>query len=276
MNVFREKRWARWRPSTVAAWLLAYAVMTPASAAEHETLSIGITQFPATLNPNIDVMAAKSYVLGMALRPFTVYGADWSLICLLCAQLPSIANGLAVPVDLPDGKKGIDLTYTIRPDAQWADGVPVTTADVTFTYEVGRNPQSGISNAELYRRISGIDIKDDKTFTLHVDKMTFDYAAIHDFMLMPAHIERDAFAAPAEYRLRTRYNTDPTNPGLLQWPYRVTNLSRLAHSGAECALGGSAGPISADHGSHDREYRGARSHCCRARRRDAGEPVAAR
>ena len=55
---------------------------------------------------------------------------------------PSIANGLAVTVDLPDGKKGIDLTYTIRPDAHWADGVPVTTADVRFTYEVGRDPQS--------------------------------------------------------------------------------------------------------------------------------------
>jgi peptide/nickel transport system substrate-binding protein len=229
MNVFREKRPARWRSRTIVAWFLACAVITPASPAERETLSIGITQFPATLNPNIDVMAAKSYVLGMTLRPFTIYDAEWKLICLLCTELPSIANGLAVTVDLPDGKKGIDLTYTIRPDAQWADGVPVTTADVKFTYEVGRNPQSGISNAELYRRISGIDIKDDKTFTLHVDKLTFDYAAIHDFMLLPAHIERDAFAAPAEYRLRTRYNADPTAPGLYNGPYRITEFVPGSH-----------------------------------------------
>ena len=72
-------------------------------------------------------------------------------------MLPSIENGLAVPVDLPDGKKGIDLTYTIRADASWGDGTPVTTADVLFTYAVGRNPLSTISNAELYRRITGID-----------------------------------------------------------------------------------------------------------------------
>src|SRR4030081_3767306 len=134
MNVFREKQ--RRRGVASLAWLLACTVIIPASAAAHEALSIGITQFPATLNPNIDVMAAKNYVLGMALRPFTVYDAEWKLACLLCNELPSIANGLAVPVDLPDGKKGIDLTYTIRPDAQWADGVPVTTADVQFTYEV--------------------------------------------------------------------------------------------------------------------------------------------
>src|SRR5436305_5475021 len=119
--------------------LLAAAVTLPAAAAEHTTLTIGLIQFPSTLNPNIDAMAAKSYVLGMALRPFTVYDADWKLVCLLCTELPSIENGLAVPVDLADGKKGIDLTYTIRPEAKWGDGQAVTTADVMFTYDVGRN-----------------------------------------------------------------------------------------------------------------------------------------
>ncbi len=197
--------------------------------AERDGLTIGIIQFPATLNPNIDVMAAKNYVLGMALRPFTVYDADWKLVCLLCTQLPSIENGMAVPIDLPDGKKGIDITFTIRPDAAWADGVAVTTADVKFTYEVGRNPQSGVSNGELYRRITGIDVKDDKTFTMHVDKLTFDYAAIHDFMLLPVHVEQDAFADPAQYRLRTRYITDPTNPGLYNGPYRIIELVAGSH-----------------------------------------------
>src|SRR5437764_2570455 len=212
-----------------AAVLLVCAIIAPLHAAERDSLSIGITQFPATLNPNIDVMAAKSYVLGLSLRPFTAYDADWKLTCLLCTELPSISNGLAVPVDLPGGKKGIDLTYTIRADAKWADGAPVTTEDVRFTYDVGRNPQSGVSNAELYRRISGIDIKDARTFTMHVDKLTFDYAAIQDLMLLPAHIERDAFADPAQYRLRTHYNTDPTNPGLYNGPYRIAEFVAGSH-----------------------------------------------
>src|SRR5579864_225237 len=121
----------------------------PGAIAARDSLSIGITQFPATLNPNIDAMAAKSYVLGMALRPFTVYDADWKLVCLICTTLPTIENGLAVPVERGNGKKGIDLTYTIRADANWGDGVPVTTKDVLFTYEVGRNPQSAVGDAEL-------------------------------------------------------------------------------------------------------------------------------
>ena len=129
----------------------------------------------------------------------------------------------------PDGRKGIDLTYTIRPDATWGDGVPVTTADVLFTYEVGRNRQSAISNAELYRRITGIDAKDDKTFTMHLDKLTFDYAAINDFVVLPAHIERPAFADPAQYRVQTRYATDPTNPGLYNGPYRISEVATGSH-----------------------------------------------
>jgi peptide/nickel transport system substrate-binding protein len=201
----------------------------PAAAAEHDMLTIGITQFPATLNPNIDAMAAKSYVLGMALRPFTVYDADWKLVCLLCTDVPTIENGRAVAVDRREGGKGVDLTFTIRPDAAWGDGVPVTTADVMFTYEVGRNPQSAVTSAELYRRITSIDVKDDKTFTLHLDKLTFDYAAINGFVLLPAHIERQAFADPAQYRVQTRYATDPTNPGLYNGPYRITEVATGSH-----------------------------------------------
>lgn len=226
-NVFREKGTScrRWLP----ALAVAVPLCAPATAAARDSLTIGITQFPSTLNPNIDAMAAKSYVLGMALRPFTVYDADWRLVCLLCGTLPSIDNGLAVPVDLADGKKGIDITYTIRPEATWGDGVPVTTEDVLFTYKVGRHKESAVGNAELYRRITSIDVKDDKTFTLHVDKLTFDYAAINDFVLLPAHIEGAAFADPAQYRVRTRYNTDSTNPGLYNGPYRVSEVVAGSH-----------------------------------------------
>ena len=203
------------------------------AAAERDSLAIGITQFPATLNPNIDAMVAKSYVLAMAVRPFTAYDAEWKLVCLLCTELPSLENGLAVPVDLPEGGRGLKLTYTIRPDATWGDGVPVTTADVLFTYEVGRNPQSAVSDAELYRRITRIDVKDGKTFTLHLNKLTFDYAAINGFVLLPAHIERPAFAEPAQYRIQTRYATDPTNPGLYNGPYRIAEVATGSHVALE-------------------------------------------
>lgn len=232
INASRENRGGAFRRFGLPALLLALAsaaALPVAAAAARDQLTIGIIQFPSTLNPNIDAMVAKSYVLGFTVRPFTVYDADWKLVCVLCTELPTIENGKAVPTDLPDGKKGVDLTYTIRPDAKWGDGTPVTTRDVQFTYEVGRDPRSSIGNAELYRRITRINGVDDKTFTMHVDKLTFDFAAINDFVLLPAHLERDAFADPAQYRVRTRYSTDPTNPGLYNGPYRISEFSAGSH-----------------------------------------------
>ena len=217
-------------------WLLALllalsfgAPMGAAAARPADELSIGITQFPSTLHPSIESMLAKMYVLGAVRRPLTTYDPDWHLVCMLCVTLPSIENGLAVPIDLPGGKRGIRLTYTLQPEARWGDGVPITTDDILFTYEVGRHPLSGVADAELYRRITHIEAKDAKTFTVELDKLTFDYAGLDDFAVLPAHLERAAFADPAQYRFRTLYDTDPTNPGLYFGPYRVTEVAQGSH-----------------------------------------------
>ena len=200
------------------------------AAADGRTLTIGITQYPATLHPNIDSMAAKSYVLAMVRRPLTEYDADWRPRCFLCTELPTFENGLAREVTNPEGGRGVALTYTIRPDATWGDGTPVSTEDVLFTWEVGRHPQSGVANAEMYRRIYRIEVIDEKTFTIYDEKLTFQYNTINDFRLLPAHLERPVFEAdPATYRNRTLYDTDPTNPGLYFGPYRITELVSGSH-----------------------------------------------
>jgi peptide/nickel transport system substrate-binding protein len=211
------------------AFVLVLAAWPWAPAWARDQLTIGIVQYPATLNPDIDEMAAKSYVLGFVSRPFTVFDASWKIVCLLCTELPSFENGRAVKTQLPGGKTGVDLTYTIRSDAKWADGVPVTTDDVRFTYAFGRNKDSAVANAEMYREILGVDVKDDKTFTLHFDRLGYDYAAIDDFVLLPAHLEQAAFADPAQYRVRTLYATDPTNPGLYDGPYRISEVAAGSH-----------------------------------------------
>ncbi len=198
--------------------------------AAKDELVIGVTQFPSTLHPNIDAMAAKSYVLGMAQRPFTAYDPKWQLVCMLCTELPTIENGLAKIEKQPDGRDGIALTYTIRPDATWGDGTPVSTDDVLFTYQVGSHPQSGVSNAELYRRITGIDAIDAKTFVMHLDRVEFEYNAINDFRPLPAHLDRPVFEAdPVAYRNRTIFDAEPANPGLYFGPYRITEVASGAY-----------------------------------------------
>jgi peptide/nickel transport system substrate-binding protein len=221
--------------STIPALILVAAawagLVTASSAGAAEELRIGISQYPTTLHPSREASVAKSYVAGMTRRPLTVYDHDWELICMLCTELPQIEAGTAIPEDLPPGVegagngRGIAMKYTIQPEATWGDGTPVTTKDVMFTWKAGKHPTAGIGNLELYRRIYDIDVVDEKTFWVHYDRITFEYAGINDFRLLPAHIEEPIFdAAPEDYRNRTAFDTDPTNRGLYFGPYRIVEV----------------------------------------------------
>ena len=76
--------------------LITYSEAGMSSAiASKDKLVIGIAQFPSTLHPNIDTVAAKSYIHAMTARHFTVFDKDWKLICMLFIKLPTIENGLA-------------------------------------------------------------------------------------------------------------------------------------------------------------------------------------
>ncbi len=204
------------------ASLVLLALATPAVAQPRDTLTIGVTQYPATWHPNLEPMVAKSYVEGFTLRPLTAYDPEWRLGCLLCETLPTLENGLAVRETTPDGKAGLRLTYTLREGARWADGRPVTAEDLRFAWEAGRNRETGFGPAEFYRSAYELVVVDQRTIILRLDKVTFDFASMGQFVPLPAHLERERWQAdPRGYRTRTAYDTESTNPGLWNGPYRV-------------------------------------------------------
>ena len=199
---------------------------TPADADEHKSLTIGMTQYPSTLHPNFDEMVAKSVVLGTAVRPITAHDAKWLPICVLCTELPSYENGKAKKEKTKDGKNGIAATYTLKPDVFWGDGTPVTTKDILLGYDVGRHPQSGVGNGDFFAKdIANISVEDDKTFTIHFAKEMCEFAHIGDFYALPEHLERKVFEEdPANYKNKTKYNTDQTNAGLYWGPYVISKV----------------------------------------------------
>jgi len=205
-----------------AAAALVAALAAPAAFAR-DTLTIGITQYPSTFHPNIENMAAKSYVLGFARRPLTAHDAEWRLVCLACETLPSLENGLAVRETTPAGRPGIRVTYRLREGFRWGDGTPVSAEDLRFAWEAGRDPATGFGPAEYYRSAYELIVEDARTVTLRFDRVTFDHASAGDFQPLPAHIERARWQAdPRAYRTRTAYDTEATNPGLWNGPFRIT------------------------------------------------------
>ncbi len=204
--------------------LLVLLVLSSPAWAKDE-LVLGMNSAPGSMHPMINSMLAKSVILNMTGRPITAYDADWKLVCLACTVLPTVENGKARLVDLADGKKGMEIDIELKP-LVWADGTPVTAADVQFAIDVGKHAQSGVSSTEEFRRMVKFDIKDDRHFTITTDRVTFDYNSL-EFRPMPVRIEKPIFEAnPAEYRNKTAYDTDPTNPGLAFGPYRIVELVR--------------------------------------------------
>jgi peptide/nickel transport system substrate-binding protein len=207
------------------ALFLALALASPAAAQPRDTLTIGITQFPSTFHPNIDSMAAKSYVLGFARRPLTAYDADWRLACLACETVPTLANGLAALETTPEGRAGIRVTYRLREGLRWADGTPVSSEDLRFAWEAGRAFETGFGPAEFYRSAYELIVVDERTVTLRFDRVTFEFASAGDFTPLPARIERPRWEADRRgYRSRTGYDTETTNPALWNGPFRITSV----------------------------------------------------
>lgn len=215
-------------PHNLLSGILAISLMAtaPAAAQTPQHLNIGISQYPSTLHPLFDAMVAKSLVLGPTQRPMTAHNAAWTGECLICTELPSFENGLAVRETYGEGKTGIAATYKIRPGLAWDDGTPLTAADFIFAWQVGKHPQSGVSNGEFFAKdIRDITSSAPDTVTIHFDKEKCSFALINDFHPLPAHLEKKIFDEdPANYKSRTLYNTDPARHGLYFGPYRISRL----------------------------------------------------
>ena len=222
------------RITRLVAFALCLSVLAirPAAAGKDQ-LTIGVAQFPSTLHPAIDAEAIKTYTVGFALRQLTAYGADWKNSCLLCAELPTIENGLAKIVSNADGSKGMAITLKLKPGLKWADGESVTAKDIEFTWRVAQDRRTGFANPHPWTRASKVDVIDETTAVLHLDKVLASYNEWDQ--LLPAHVEGPAYAAAAasgDYVMQTTYARAPTTPGLWNGPYRVSGYQ----SGSQIVL----------------------------------------
>src|SRR5436309_8289985 len=80
----------------------------------------------------------------------------------LAEATPTLENGLWKL--FPDGS--MDTSWTIRPNARWHDGTPVTTDDLLFTLQLNQDPQLVEFNNPRFRLISGVDAADARTITV--------------------------------------------------------------------------------------------------------------
>lgn len=116
---------------------------------------------PPSLNP---LLAHDQATIGYDLLICqTLIGVDASnrLVPVLVTRIPSRENG-----DIsPDGMR---ITYRLRHGVRFADGKPLTSADVLFTYRAIMDPRNNVLSLDAYRRIASVAAPDPYTAVVHL------------------------------------------------------------------------------------------------------------
>jgi len=78
------------------------------------------------------------------------------------------------------------LTYTIKPEATWDDGTPVSATDFRFTWETAVDPDLDIGDRTGYALIESADIIDDKTIEFTFSEPFAPFKQLF-FFVLPEH-----------------------------------------------------------------------------------------
>lgn len=83
---------------------------------------------------------------------------------------PSFTPALAESYEFSSDRSA--LTFELRPDAQWSDGVPITARDVRFTWQAQTHPDVAWDWAFAKSAIRDVEIVDEHTVRFHFDEVS--------------------------------------------------------------------------------------------------------
>jgi peptide/nickel transport system substrate-binding protein len=99
---------------------------------------------------------------------------------------PSFAPRLATSWEFSQDNR--TLTFHLRDDARWSDGVPVTAEDVRFTFTVQKDKRVGSSGLEFKDFIDDVEVVDPHTARFHFTRVyPYQLMDANDGHIVPAH-----------------------------------------------------------------------------------------
>lgn len=208
---------------------------TSSSKLTNNELKIGISQEFENFNPLIANMVATSYMLRMVDRTLDVIDADGKWVPQLAKQIPTLENGLAKITTAKNGKKTLTAVWEILDNASWGDGKPVICDDFAFAIKVAGAPTVGVAEKETYTQVEKVDVdaKNPKLCTFTYAKVRWDFYQLGNLFPLPKHLEEAVFkkfgGQKEGYEKNSMYSKDPTNVGLFNGPYVVTELQLGDH-----------------------------------------------
>ena len=81
---------------------------------------------------------------------------------------PSFEPRLAESWEVSDD--GLAITFRLRPDLVWSDGVPITADDVRFTWQAQVHPDIAWAFSDFKKRIRDVEVLDERTVRFHFNE----------------------------------------------------------------------------------------------------------
>jgi Bacterial extracellular solute-binding proteins, family 5 Middle. len=204
------------------------------AAPSNNELKIGISQEFENLNPLIMSMSASTYMYRMVGRSLVVLDADAKWVTQLAKQIPTLENGAAKIIEV-GGKKKVVANWEIIETAKWGDGKPVICEDLIFARKVATSNFVSVGEKEQWTQVEKIDIdpKNPKKCTFTYEKARWDFYQLAQFFPIPKHIEEPIFNKYGKqkegYEKNSAYVRTPTNPGLYNGPYVISEVKLGSH-----------------------------------------------
>ncbi len=149
------------------------------------TLRVGAYEEPDSLNPAITTMAFAGDIFQLLFDGLIRYDDRGRAVPDLAVAVPTRSNGGISP-------DGLTITYHLAPNARWSDGVPLTSADVAFTYRALMNPANNVITRHGYDRILRIQTPDARTVLVRLKERfapaVYLFRDLSAGAILPAHV----------------------------------------------------------------------------------------
>ena len=152
-----------------------------------DILRIAVQIEPKNLDPLLVSNTNDTFVDRFMFLPLVQPNAQGVQQPVLTTAVPSLANGGI-------SRDGLTITYRLRSDVRWTDGVRLTSKDVKFSWEALMNPNNNIVSRHGYDDVASIDTPGPYTVVVHLKVPfspfvnTFFSDSDQPYSIVPEHV----------------------------------------------------------------------------------------
>lgn len=150
-------------------------------------LRVAVQNDLKNLNPLLNSNTTDVFVDRLMFEPLLTADPKGNPLPMLATQVPTLENGGI-------SRDGLTITYHLRKNARWTDGVPVTSRDVKWSWQAIMNPNNNVVSRHGYDYVAGIDTPNPQTVVVHLKRKfspfvdSFFAESDQPYMVAPAHV----------------------------------------------------------------------------------------